>query len=437
MNTTIAAICTPPGEGGLAVLRLSGPKAFALANQIFSGNVNAYLSHTAHVGKIIDGNGSIIDEAVVLVMEEGRSFTGEATVEIMCHGSPLIARKILARLLEVGAVAAGPGEFSSRAYQNGKIDLAQAEAVQALIAAKNEASLRAAHAQLEGRLSKIIQELQKGLCDITAIVEAWVDYPEEGLEWSSEEALLSEIDVIVHKLIRLRDSFYDGKRLSDGISICLAGAPNAGKSSLMNVLVGEERAIVTDVAGTTRDVLSEEIYLGGHALRLYDTAGLRETDEAIEKEGIKRAQLTAEKSEIVVALYDISAPEEKLLFENAIHCWNKADLPHHSPPFDGIILSCKSGEGIEELKQAIHERIDSLTRKSGEEVVLTQERHYAAVCEAIDMVQAARALLDQGESPEYIVIDLRGALKALSCIVGIDITEEILGSIFEKFCVGK
>ena len=436
-NDTIAAICTPPGEGGLAVLRVSGPHAFSIANKIFTGNVFSYPSHTAHFGKITSKEGTIIDEVVLLVMEEKKSYTGESTVEIMCHGSVLITQKILARLFEEGAVAAGPGEFTARAYRNGLIDLTQAEAVQALIAAKNEAALKAATNQLSGRLSTMIKDLQTAICDVTAIIEAWVDYPEEGLEFASKEDLMQILNDVIKKATQLSLSFYDGKRATDGISLCLAGAPNAGKSSLMNLLLGTDRAIVTEVAGTTRDLLTEDVRIGGHTLRLYDTAGIRDTDEVIEKEGIKRAQAAAESADIVIEVYDITQPIKKLNYPNAIVCLNKVDLVDTPPNMDGILLSCKNKEGVEKLKDAIHQRILSFTTHADEEVIITQERHFADLNEAISFLTLGLENLIHDVSPEFIALDLRGALKSLSRIIGIDITEEILGSIFQKFCVGK
>ncbi len=437
MEDTISAICTPPGEGGLAVLRISGPRALIIANQIFTGNVPSYKSHTAHLGKITDLDGTIIDEVLLLVMHKGRSYTGDDTVEIMCHGSPLIAQKILARTFKEGAIAAGPGAFTARSFQNGLIDLAQAEAVQSLIAAKNESALRAASDQLEGRLSIVITDLQKCVCDVTAIIEAWVDYPEEGLEFATKDEIIEMIDGILEKGNKLKSSFYDGKRLLNGISICLIGPPNAGKSSLMNLLLGHDRAIVTDVAGTTRDLLTEELRLGGQAIRLVDTAGLRETDEVIEKEGIKRARNIASEAEIVITLYDSTNPTEILDYNDAIICWNKTDLPHAPHPFQGISISCANGTGIDLLKDAIEKKISSLTTRKDDDVILTQERHFADLCETMEMLTAAKEGLLTDLSPEFIVIDLRAALKALNRVIGIDITEEILGSIFKKFCVGK
>lgn len=437
MKDTISAICTPPGEGGLAVLRISGPEALAIANKIFTGNVLSYISHTAHLGKIVSKEGVVIDEVLLLVMHKGRSYTGEDTVEIMCHGSPLIAQKILARTFEEGAVAAGPGAFTARAFENGLIDLAQAEAVQTMIAAKNEAALKAATEQLEGRLSILIKEMQKSVCDVTAIIEAWVDYPEEGLEFASKDEIVEMLAQIIGKGEKLKETFHDGKRITSGISICLIGAPNAGKSSLMNHFLGHERAIVTDVAGTTRDLLTEDARILGHAIRLIDTAGLRHTDEAIEKEGIRRAEKTAEQSEIVIALYDVTKPFTKLNYDDAIVCFNKCDLAHETPPIDGIEISCKDGRGIDALKEAIAQKIKELTKRNDEDVILTQERHFADLSDALEMLAAAKEGLKTDQSPEFIVMDLRAALRSLNKIIGIDITEEILGSIFEKFCVGK
>ena len=287
---TIAAIATPMGEGAIGIIRISGKEAFAVANRVFSGNVPSYASHTAHFGKILSASGEVIDEGLLLCMHEGRSYTGEASVEIMCHGGVFVTQAVLARVLEAGARAAGPGEFSLRAFRNGRIDLAQAEAVQALIAAKNADALRAAKDQLQGRLSVLVKDLQARLTDITAILEAWVDYPEEGLEFATDEEILSMLQESLDRLQALSDSFHDGARLQGGATLCLLGAPNVGKSSLMNALLDQDRAIVTEIAGTTRDLLCEEVRIGGVAFRLIDTAGIRETTEIVEQEGIRRSK---------------------------------------------------------------------------------------------------------------------------------------------------
>ncbi|MCB1108538.1 MAG: tRNA uridine-5-carboxymethylaminomethyl(34) synthesis GTPase MnmE, partial [Chlamydiia bacterium] len=307
MCNTIAAIATPPGEGGIAVIRISGPESLKIANAVFSKNIYLFKSHTAHYGHIQNAQGELIDHVLVLPMLAPRSYTGEDVVEIHCHGG-LMATKVLKTILDAGASPAGPGEFTYRAYINGKMDLAQAEAVQALIGAKNELALKAANAQLEGALSQKIENFQKQLADTAAILEAWVDFPEEGLEFASLEETIANLETIQTSMHALNASFHDGKIISQGLSLCLVGSPNVGKSSLMNLLLGKDRAIVTHLPGTTRDTLEDDLKIGGLHFRLIDTAGMRVTDELIEKEGIKRSQKALEQADLILFVLDTTRP---------------------------------------------------------------------------------------------------------------------------------
>ncbi|MBM3193644.1 MAG: tRNA uridine-5-carboxymethylaminomethyl(34) synthesis GTPase MnmE [Chlamydiae bacterium] len=442
-DETIAAIATPPGEGAISIVRISGKKSFDIASAIFSGHVETYASHTAHFGKIFSKDGAVIDEVLLLVMHEGKSYTGEASVEINCHGGSFITQKVLARVLEAGARAARPGEFSLRAFKNNRIDLAQAEAVQELIHAKNELALKAASDQLQGRLSILVKEMQLSITDITAIIEAWVDYPEEGLEFATNEEILDMLHETKKKLENLSKTFHDGATLNRGSTLCLIGAPNVGKSSLMNALLDQERAIVTDIPGTTRDLLHEDLFIEGMPFRLLDTAGIRKTHEIIEKEGIERSKKAARGADLVLILLDISRPlteEEKLLLEtypNALIIWNKVDLSYETPLFPGIKISAKSRKGLSELKKEIVNRIWKNRLPDKELIILTKERHFLAVNEAINCIDAVILGFHQNISPEFLAFDLRLALKALAEIIGTNVTEDILGAIFAKFCVGK
>ena len=442
-DDTIAAIATAPGEGAISIVRISGKRAFAVAGEIFSGKVESYESHTAHLGKIFSKSGSVIDEVLILIMHEGRSYTGEASVEIMCHGGSFITQKVLARVFEAGARAAGPGEFSLRAFKNNRIDLAQAEAVQELIAAKNELALQAASDQLQGRLSLLVKDLQLRLTDITSIIEAWVDYPEEGLEFATESEILEMLTTTKVKMSTLANTFHDGVLLNRGSSLCLLGAPNVGKSSLMNALLDQDRSIVTNIPGTTRDVLHEELLLDGMPFRLFDTAGVRETEEIIEKEGILRTKKVAEASDLVLILLDItriiSQDEQTLLktYPNAVIIWNKSDLPHENQEISGIKISAKCKTGLTELKKTIVDRIWKNKLPDKGQITLTKERHYSALSEAINGVDSVIQGFKNGVSPEFLAFDLRQSLKSLSSIIGTNVTEDILGAIFAKFCVGK
>lgn len=446
---TIAAIATPPGEGGVAVIRISGDNALGVAEKIFSGPIRSYQTHTAHFGKVLDLDGNAIDEALALVMISPRSYTGEDTVEIHCHGGSLISQKVLNVILNAGARAAQPGEFTFKAFINGKLDLAQAEAVQQLIGAKNNLAMQMAKEQLQGKVSKQILHFQKTLVDIAAILEAWVDFPEEDLEFASMEEVvdhLTELKLLMEKLL---GTFHDGKIVNHGISLCLAGPPNVGKSSLMNALLGKDRAIVTEIAGTTRDLLEEDMKLGNLHFRLIDTAGIRDTSEIVEKEGIRRSKEAMQQADLILLVLDAtkgickeakaliaSSPKEKTLL-----IWNKIDLPHTTIiptelPFS-IAVSAQEGTGLEDL----HNQIDKLIWRNGppskDEVVITSLRHKQALANATQALETLIDGLKTGISPEFVSSDMRKVLTELGTIIGTNITEDVLSAIFSKFCIGK
>ena len=433
---TIAAIATPPGEGGIGIIRISGNDAIGVADKLFSGDVTSYASHTVHFGKIGD-----IDEGLIVVMQGPRSYTGEDTVEIHCHGGSLITNQVLAATLAAGARAAAPGEFTRRAFENGKIDLTRAEAVQQLIASKSELAMRSAKQQLEGHLHTKVGEMQTALTDVAAILEAWIDFPEEGLEFATQEELLETLRKYRSILTKLADTFLDGKQLHTDLTLCLIGPPNAGKSSLLNALAGKERAIVTNVPGTTRDLIEEEVRIGGMKYRIADTAGIRETDDAIEVEGVKRSHAAAKEADLI--LYVLDSTQEATLpslpSEKTILVWNKIDLPNGKPPVhDHVVsLSTKTREGIDELKGAIERVIWKNGAPPKDEIIITQERHHTALSRAAQSLADLISGLESGLSPELLTADMREALLALGTIIGTNITEDLLTSIFSKFCVGK
>ena len=444
-NDVIAAVATAPGQGAISVIRLSGEAAFDIADTVFSGPVKTFASHTAHYGKILAKDGSPIDHVLLLVMKTPRSYTGENTVEISCHGGSLMTRRILERLYEAGARPAEPGEFSLRAYLNGKIDLAQAEAVQQLIAAKSEQAMGSAEKQLEGAHSEKIAFFQKDLTEIAAILEACVDFPEEGLEFETAEEILEQLSAICEEMELLKNTFHDGKTIHEGISLCLLGSPNVGKSSLMNALLGKERAIVTSIPGTTRDLLEEELRLGGLHFRLIDTAGIRETDEVVEKEGILRSQKAMQDADLVLLLLDASRPlteNDKTLLKIApagktVVVWNKIDIGAIDPKISTVGISAKEKLGLDLLRNAIEQVIWKSGPPSKEEVLITTLRHYQALSEAIGFCKTVIADLQHGISPECTASDMRACLSALGTIIGVNVTEEILSAIFSKFCLGK
>lgn len=441
---TIAAITTPAGEGAISVIRVSGLTAYDTCEKIFSGPLKTYTSHTAHYGNVLDEEGNILDSVLLLVMKGPRSYTGEDTVEISCHGGSLVTRSVLERVFEAGARPALPGEFSFRAYMNGKLDLAQAEAVQELIAAKSELAMQAAGKQLQGALSEKVSQFQKKLTQIAAILEAWVDFPEEGLEFASFESITEDLVHACVAMEKLRDTFHEGKALSQGLSLCLLGAPNVGKSSLMNALLGKERAIVTEVAGTTRDLIEDDLRLGGLHFRLVDTAGIRATDERIEQEGIRRSKTALKEADVVLFLLDasrkVSREEEELLRETpsakTIVVWNKTDV---APPgaIDGVAISALEKRGLDQLRTAIERLIWKQGPPSKEEVIITKQRHFAALSQAIHHCRTVIDGLNNKISPELITSDLRACLHELSTVLGTNVTEDILSAIFSQFCLGK
>ena len=446
---TIAAIATPIGEGGVAIIRISGDRALDIADQIFSGPVHTYRSHTAHFGQIRNQKGEHVDDVLLLVLLGGRSYTGETTVEIHCHGGSLITRRVLEVVLQEGARAALPGEFTFRAFLNGKMDLAQAEAVQALIGAKNEKALTAADQQLKGNLSQSVAGFQQQLTHLAAILEAWVDFPEEGLEFATMDEISQELDALCAQMEKLAATFHHGKILHDGLSLCLVGRPNVGKSSLMNALLDKERAIVSPIAGTTRDVLEDHLRWNGLHFKVSDTAGIRETAEGIEQEGIRRSRAAMQEADLVLLILDAqegcTLEDRELLknvpIEKTMVVWNKMDLPHQvlpdlPVPFV-VSLSAIKRQGLDLLHQEMERLIWQQGPPSKEEVVITNVRHKEALVASSQAIRRVQQGLNEGISPEFLTLDTRQALNELGKILGTNVTESVLSAIFSKFCIGK
>ena len=448
-HETVAAIATPPGEGGIAIIRISGDKALQIASEVFSGPVHTYKSHTAHFGAVVDYQKRSIDETLLLLMKGPHSFTGEDTVELHCHGGSIVTQQILNEVLRAGARLAQPGEFTLKAFMNGKIDLTKAEAIQDVISAQNDLALKAAEQHLQGALSKKIKSFQSKLLDVAAILEAWVDFPEEGLEFASLEEILNTLTDLSNKMRSLSSTFHEGKIVHEGLSLCLIGPPNAGKSSLMNALLGKDRAIVTAIAGTTRDLLEDNMRLGGLHFKLLDTAGIRETNEEIEQEGVRRSLKAMDAADVILLVLDSSRPlseeAEQLLrsspIEKTLIVWNKSDLKRASLPKTDFphtaYLSALTGAGISELKTALQNMIWSKGPPEKHEVLLTNSRHKEALDASIDCLDLVIEGLNHQVSPEFLSFDIRKALFELGTILGLDISEQILTSIFSKFCVGK
>jgi tRNA modification GTPase len=446
VKETIAAIATPPGEGALAVIRISGPGALAVADTVFRAakSPSAMEERRVAFGRIIDARGEVIDEVLLTLFRNPRSYTGEDLVEISGHGGSLVASRVLAAVLESGARMARPGEFTERAFLNGKLDLTQAEAVMDLISAQTPCAARAAARQLEGRLGDEIHTLRSDLLGCVAHLEAFIDFPEEGIDPESGAALRKRMEGIADHLERLLSTADEGRLLREGITLALCGAPNAGKSSLLNRLLGSERAIVSAIPGTTRDTIEECASLGGYPFRVIDTAGLRETSDPVEREGVVRARRAAEQADIRIHLVDASAQNGPMtsFFGEEMVVLNKIDLVADRHRLSSVsataCISCQTGEGIDSLITSILTKVTG--RSEGESLpdgAAINTRHQECLKRAAAALQAAIALLGAGEPPELVAVELRSALGAVGEIVGDAGTEEILGKIFSSFCIGK
>jgi tRNA modification GTPase len=460
-DDTIAAIATPIGEGGLAVIRISGARALAVADAIFSPvgrnsrKASAAASHTIQFGHIVR-EGKTIDEVLVSVLRAPRTFTREDVVEITCHGGILPAKMVLDAALAAGARLAEPGEFTRRAFLNGRIDLAQAEAVADLIHSRTELALRAANEQLAGKLSQRINQLRDDLLKTLAHVEAYIDFPEEDIAEETKEQLLGRLERGVAFMDELLRTANEGQILRRGIRAAIIGRPNAGKSSLLNQLLGHDRAIVSPIPGTTRDTIEETANIRGLPVVFIDTAGLREARDEIEVEGIRRSHESLQKAEFILHVLDVSEPltaaDEKYLAEFAgkkrILVRNKIDLPHKlnlpesveqadKPALPLVDVCCLTGKGIEALKDAIKDLVWSGEIKTEMLQVMINSRHQDALNRAREASQRSIAALRAGATLELAAMDLRIAVNAVGEIVGKTATEDLLDMIFSQFCIGK
>ncbi|MBA4150265.1 MAG: tRNA uridine-5-carboxymethylaminomethyl(34) synthesis GTPase MnmE [Verrucomicrobia bacterium] len=453
LTDTIAAIATPIGEGGLAVIRLSGNEALQIADRCFvpvgksSAKPSAAASHTIQYGKIVK-HGETIDEVLVAVMRAPRTFTREDVVEITCHGGLLPAKLVLDTVLENGARLAEPGEFTKRAFLSGRIDLAQAEAVADLIHARTELALTAANEQLAGKLSQRINQLRDEMMIVLAHVEAHIDFPDEDISPNTKEQLLQRLDRSVAFMDELLRNASEGQILRRGIRAAIIGRPNAGKSSLLNQLLGHDRAIVSAIAGTTRDTIEETANIRGIPVVFVDTAGLREATDEIEVEGIRRSRASVQKAELILHVFDasepISATDELYLREfigkKRILIRNKTDLPTQLslPDQETIVdVSCTTNAGVETLKDTIKEAVWSGEIKAEMLQVMINSRHADALNRGRSGTQRTIDALRANETLELAAMDLRIAVNAIGEIVGKTSNEDLLDSIFSQFCLGK
>lgn len=453
LTDTIAAIATPIGEGGLAVIRLSGNEALQIADRCFvpvgktSLKPSAAATHTIQYGKIVR-HGETIDEVLVAIMRAPRTFTREDVVEITCHGGLLPAKLVLDTVLETGARLADPGEFTKRAFLSGRIDLAQAEAVADLIHSRTELALTAANEQLAGKLSQRINQLRDEMMIVLAHVEAHIDFPDEDISPNTKDQLLQRLDRSVAFMDELLRNATEGQILRRGIRAAIIGRPNAGKSSLLNQLLGHDRAIVSPIAGTTRDTIEETANIRGIPVVFVDTAGLREATDEIEVEGIRRTRATVQKAELILHVFDaslpVSATDELYLREFAgkkrILISNKADLPKQlslttQEPI--VEVSCTTNAGIETLKDTIKEAVWSGEIKAEMLQVMINSRHASALQRGRSATQHTIDALRANETLELAAMDLRIAVNAIGEIVGKTTNEDLLDSIFSQFCLGK
>ena len=441
----IAAISTPAGEGAIALVRISGANATAVAEKVFRGKEkpSQFAPRVQHVGEIVDETGRFVDQAMLSVHRAPASYTGEDLVEISCHGGTLVTAKVLEACLHAGARGARPGEFTERAFLNGKMDLIQAEAVIDLIRAKTDLALRAATEQLEGRLGENIKRVRDGLVYLLAQIDAAIDFPEEGIAPDEGEKLLARLGSIQTEISALLATADQGRILREGLRVVIYGATNAGKSSLLNRLLGYDRVIVSDSHGTTRDAIEETINLRGLPIRLLDTAGLRSSASELEREGISRTEKSLRIADLLLHVADRNAPKPPHLDKrsqngNEILLLNKSDLPEHNDwsDSDALRISCLTEEGFAELKDEILGRIAERNLRP-ESSLAINTRHRDCLRRALEACNRADAILRDGVSSEYAALDLNEALRAVGEVIGLVGVEDILDSVFSQFCIGK
>ncbi|MFN0203787.1 MAG: tRNA uridine-5-carboxymethylaminomethyl(34) synthesis GTPase MnmE [Bacteroidia bacterium] len=466
---TITAICTPNGVGALGILRVSGAEAIAITQKIFSKNIINAKGYTVHYGNIIapakaGAKAEIIDEVLISIFRAPHSFTKEDVVEISCHGSPFIMEKVLNLLLENGAELAQAGEFTQRAFLNGAMDLAQAEAVADLIASETAAAHKVAMRQLKGGFSSELKELREKLLNFVSLIELELDFAEEDVEFADRTQLTRLIEQILAKIAQLIASFRLGNAIKKGVPVAIVGKPNAGKSTLLNALLGEEKAIVSPIAGTTRDVIEDSININGILFRFMDTAGLRETEDFVEKIGVERALEKMKEAQIILYLanaslfwFDEDKEEESIWHADKVVQEHQALLPDAKfiivgnkndlrieqdavlwdKPSDLVMLSAKNTQDVERLKQKLYDSVLETRHLNLETTIITNTRHVEALRQAQTALQTVLEGITQGLSSDLVSIDIRTALHHIGSITGEINTEEILGNIFSKFCIGK
>ena len=451
---TVIALATPAGSGAIGVIRISGENAISLVAPNFKSirgkNIVQQKSHTIHLGHIIDGN-KVLDEVLVSIFKGPNSYTGEDVVEISCHGSPYIQQQVIQLFLRNGCRSADAGEFTLRAFLNGKMDLSQAEAVADLIASDSEASHQIALQQMRGGFSNEIQKLREELLNFASLLELELDFSQEDVEFANRSEFIDLLSRISDTLKKLVDSFALGNVLKNGIPVAIIGEPNVGKSTLLNALLNEERAIVSDIPGTTRDTIEDQISISGITFRLIDTAGIRKTDDKVEKIGIQRAFQKIKQARLVIYLFDAAQDKktdilkikEKYPNKNILVIANKIDkvdterIQHLKNTMPEILcLAAKSGVGINELKETLLEFSNAGVLGTNDTLV-SNNRHYHALLKALEEIQKVKEGMSLGISSDLIAIDIKEALYHLGEITGQVTNDELLGNIFSNFCIGK
>lgn len=457
ITDTIAAVASAMSPSGIGIIRISGPESMEVIDRIYKSpndkkKIKDVHTHTIHYGFIVD-KGDVIDEVLVIIMRGPHTYTGEDTVEIDCHGGVLAMKKVLETVIKNGARPAEPGEFTKRAFLNGRIDLSQAEAVMDVIQAKSEYALKSSLSQLNGSVQESIRDIRSKIIYHIAYIESALDDPEHISVDGYGDVLQEEIKPLKKQIEKLLKSADEGKMIREGIKTVILGKPNAGKSSLLNLLVGEERAIVTDIAGTTRDILEEQIVLNGISLRMIDTAGIRKTDDTVEKIGVERAREYAKDADLILYVVDASQPldendqsiMELLKDKKAIVLLNKSDL-NAEVSEDSIRkqvnapvlwISAKEETGIEELEDTIKELFFTGELDFNDEVYITNIRHKTALEEAKKSLELVENSIDMGMAEDFYTIDLMDAYESLGRIIGESVGEDLVNEIFSKFCTGK
>jgi len=441
---TIAAISTPAGEGAIALIRISGEDALGVADRVYRGKEkpSKFPSHTQRVGEIFKAD-QLIDQVVLSVHRAPASYTGEDLVEISCHGGILVTARVLEACFNAGARSARPGEFSERAFLNGKMDLTQAEAVMDLIRARSDLALRSANEQLEGRLGSEVAAIRAHLIEMLAHLEAAIDFPEEDIAPDEGGKLRARLDAVRQKMSDLLATAEQGRILREGVRAVIYGPTNAGKSSLLNRLLGYDRVIVSETPGTTRDTIEEVINLRGIPIRLLDTAGLRDSQDELEREGIARTERSLATADLLLHVFDRNAPKPVRFEQNStdrikLVLLNKSDLVEHPDwkHHDALRICCVRDDGLRGLEDAIVGRIAGNNLRP-ENSLAINARHRDCLRRAVDSCELVRATMEAGLAPEYMAVDLRAALRAVGEITGAENVEEILESLFAQFCIGK